>query len=54
VRRARLGNLDGVTAAWNRCLDAISEIAPGADPHPDTERLYRQLTRAAVPAGLRY
>lgn len=49
------GNLDGVTAAWNGCLDAISEIAPGADPHPDTERLYRQLTRAAaVPAGLRY
>jgi DNA-binding SARP family transcriptional activator len=48
------GNLDGVTAAWNGCLDAISEIAPGADPHPDTERLYRQLTRAAVPVGLRH
>lgn len=48
------GNLDGVTAAWNGCLDAISEIAPGADPHPDTERLYRQLTRAVVPVGLRY
>ncbi len=48
------GNLDGVTAAWNGCLDAISEIAPGADPHPDTERLYRQLTRMAVPAGLRH
>jgi DNA-binding SARP family transcriptional activator len=48
------GNLDGVTAAWNGCLDAIADIAPGADPHPDTDRLYRELTRVAVPAGMRY
>jgi DNA-binding SARP family transcriptional activator len=41
------GNLDGVTAAWTGCLDAIAEIAPGGEPHPDTEQLFHQLTRGA-------
>ena len=39
------GNQAGVTAAWSACLDAITEIAPGGDPHPDTERLYHELSR---------
>ena len=47
------GNQAGVTAAWTGCLDAIAEIAPGADPHPDTERLFRLLAGDAAPAGLR-
>jgi DNA-binding SARP family transcriptional activator len=38
------GNLLGVAEAWRRCLDAIEDIAPGGEPHPDTEALYRQLT----------
>ncbi len=38
------GNLGGVAEAWRRCLDAIEEIAPGGEPHPETEALYRQLT----------
>jgi len=38
------GNPDGVAEAWNACLDAINEIAPGGEAHPDTERLYRELT----------
>jgi DNA-binding SARP family transcriptional activator len=38
------GNLGGVREAWRRCLDAIEDIAPGGEPHPDTEALYRQLT----------
>jgi DNA-binding SARP family transcriptional activator len=38
------GNLAGVTEAWRRCLDAIEDIAPGGEPHPDTVALYRQLT----------
>ena len=42
------GNLAGVTEAWRHCLDAIEDIAPGGEPHPDTAALYRQLT-----AGLR-
>lgn len=42
------GNPDGVTAAWTGCLDAISEIAPGGEPHPDTEQLFHQLTRGAA------
>lgn len=41
------GNPEGVTAAWTGCLDAISEIAPGGEPHPDTEQLFHQLTRSA-------
>jgi DNA-binding SARP family transcriptional activator len=40
------GNLAGVTEAWRRCLDAIEDIAPDGEPHPDTVALYRQLTRA--------
>jgi DNA-binding SARP family transcriptional activator len=40
------GNLAGVAEAWRRCLDAIEDIAPGGEPHPDTEALYRQLTMA--------
>ncbi len=41
------GNLAGVTEAWRHCLDAIEDIAPGGEPHPDTETLYRQLTMGA-------
>jgi DNA-binding SARP family transcriptional activator len=48
------GNLAGVRQAWTQCLDAIAEIAPDGDPHPDTARLYRELTggpRRPQPAG---
>jgi DNA-binding SARP family transcriptional activator len=38
------GNLAGVTDAWTACLDAINEIAPDGEPHPDTERLFRELS----------
>jgi DNA-binding SARP family transcriptional activator len=38
------GSLAGVTEAWRHCLDAIEEIAPGGEPHPDTAALYRELT----------
>jgi DNA-binding SARP family transcriptional activator len=41
------GNLAGVGEAWRRCLDAIEDIAPGGEPHPDTAMLYRQLTASA-------
>lgn len=44
------GNPDGVAAAWTGCLDAITEIAPGGEPHPATEQLFRQLSRG-VPIG---
>jgi DNA-binding SARP family transcriptional activator len=38
------GSTAGVTEAWQRCLDAIEEIAPGGEPHPDTTALYRRLS----------
>lgn len=38
------GNTGGVAEAWRRCLDAIEDVAPGGEPHPETEALYRQLT----------
>jgi DNA-binding SARP family transcriptional activator len=38
------GNLAGVKSAWTRCLDAIADIAPDGQPHPDTVSLYRRLT----------
>jgi hypothetical protein len=41
------GNLAGVAEAWRRCLDAIEDIAPDGEPHPDTAALYRQLTDSA-------
>jgi DNA-binding SARP family transcriptional activator len=41
------GNTAGVAEAWHRCLDAIEDVAPGGEPHPDTAALYRQLTTAA-------
>ena len=41
------GNLAGVAEAWRHCLDAIADIAPDGEPHPDTEALYRQLTETA-------
>jgi DNA-binding SARP family transcriptional activator len=41
------GNQAGVIEAWRRCLDAIEDIAPAGEPHPDTAALYRQLTTAA-------
>jgi len=41
------GNLAGVTEAWLRCLDAIRDVAPDGEPHPDTARLYRRLTAVA-------
>jgi DNA-binding SARP family transcriptional activator len=42
-----VGNLAGVTEAWHRCLDAIEDIAPGGEPHPETSRLYHRLTTSA-------
>jgi DNA-binding SARP family transcriptional activator len=49
-----LGNPAGVAAAWTGCLDAIDEIAPGAEPHPDTGHLYAELTgQHRLAAGLR-
>jgi DNA-binding SARP family transcriptional activator len=50
------GNLAGVTEAWRRCLDAIRDIAPGGEPHADTDDLYRQLAASArqhIPASPR-
>jgi DNA-binding SARP family transcriptional activator len=41
------GNLAGVTEAWKRCLDAIDEIAPDGEPHPDTAAVYHQLTASS-------
>lgn len=38
------GNVAGVAEAWRHCLDAIADIAPDGEPHPDTETLFRQLT----------
>ena len=38
------GSAAGVTGAWRHCLDAIEEIAPGGEPHPDTAALYQELT----------
>jgi DNA-binding SARP family transcriptional activator len=43
------GNLTGVREAWNRCLDAISDIAPDGEPHPGTAALYRELLGEARP-----
>lgn len=43
------GNLAGVTEAWRRCLDAIADIAPDGEPHPDTAALYHQLTQRRLP-----
>jgi DNA-binding SARP family transcriptional activator len=43
----KVGNHEGVNAAWTGCLDAITEIAPGGEPHPDTEQLFHELTRGA-------
>jgi DNA-binding SARP family transcriptional activator len=40
------GNTAGVHDAWRGCLAAISEIAPGGQPHPETARTYRRLTRS--------
>ncbi len=37
------GNLSGVREAWSRCLDAIADIAPDGEPHPDTAALHHQL-----------
>ncbi len=41
------GNLVGVREAWNRCLDAISDIAPDGEPHPGTAALYQELLAAS-------
>ncbi len=41
------GNPSGVADAWSGCLDVIAEIAPGGEPHPDTQRLYHELSRGA-------
>jgi DNA-binding SARP family transcriptional activator len=41
------GNPAGVADAWSGCLDVITEIAPGSEPHPDTERLYHELRSGA-------
>ncbi len=47
------GNPAGVADAWTACLDAITEIAPGGEPHPDTERLFRELSHGGQPLSLR-
>lgn len=39
------GNPSGVREAWDRCLEAIADIAPGGQPQPETAALYQQLTR---------
>jgi DNA-binding SARP family transcriptional activator len=44
------GNLAGVTEAWQRCLDAIEEVSPGGEPHPDTSALYHRLTTLSRPS----
>jgi DNA-binding SARP family transcriptional activator len=41
------GNPAGVADAWSGCLDVITEIAPGGEPHPDTQRLYHELSRGS-------
>ena len=38
------GSMAGLAEAWQQCLDAIEEIAPGGEPHPDTATLYRRLS----------
>jgi DNA-binding SARP family transcriptional activator len=38
------GNPRGVADAWTQCLDAINEIAPEGGPHPETARLFQQLS----------
>jgi DNA-binding SARP family transcriptional activator/nucleoid-associated protein YgaU len=43
------GNLAGVRTAWKQCLDAIQDIAPDGEPHPDTIAVYRELTSRARP-----
>ena len=43
-----VGNLAGVAEAWRRCLDAIEDVAPGGEPHPDTAALYRGLMASAA------
>jgi DNA-binding SARP family transcriptional activator len=48
-----VGSMAGVTEAWRHCLDAIEEIAPGGEPHPDTAALYRQLTAQPRPHASR-
>jgi DNA-binding SARP family transcriptional activator len=40
------GHPSGVADAWSGCLDVIAEIAPGGEPHPDTQRLYHELSRS--------
>ena len=47
------GNRAGVADAWSGCLDAITEIAPGGEPHPDTQRLYHELSRGAQQLSVR-
>jgi DNA-binding SARP family transcriptional activator len=37
------GNLSGVRDAWSRCMDAIADIAPDGEPHPETAALYHKL-----------
>jgi len=39
------GNPRGVADAWTQCLEAINEIAPDGDPHPETARLFHQLSK---------
>ncbi len=45
------GNPAGVVAAWSGCLAAITEIDPGADPHPDTQSLFHRLSGQRVSAA---
>lgn len=45
--REAAGDLAGVRQAWDRCLAAIAEVAPGGQPHPRTAALYRELLTVA-------
>ena len=45
------GSPAGVVAAWTGCLDAIARIDPGAEPDPQTRRLFGRLSGGAVSAG---
>ncbi len=41
------GSLAGVGDAWRSCLDAIEDVSPGGEPHPDTAELYHRLANTA-------
>ncbi|WP_327586970.1 bacterial transcriptional activator domain-containing protein [Nonomuraea sp. NBC_00507] len=44
------GNLAAVHAAWQQCLRHIEEVSLDGQPHPETTKLYHQLTSRRVDA----